>query len=93
MHHGDEVFITKSGKYYHYFDDDCPTSSSILKGKKDAQKVKEEEAKEMGLTLCKHCAKEYEEDMKERQGCAGASVLFIGAAVASVEFFAYVIGL
>ncbi|MBM6618752.1 hypothetical protein [Bacillus suaedaesalsae] len=33
MHRGDEVFITKSGKYYHYFDDDCPTTSSILKGK------------------------------------------------------------
>ncbi|GAA0482019.1 hypothetical protein GCM10008986_03520 [Salinibacillus aidingensis] len=78
MHHGDEVFITKSGKYYHYFDDDCPTTSSILKGKKQAKRVKEEDAKAMGLTLCKHCAKEYAEDKRERQGC-GAAVLFLAA--------------
>lgn len=94
MHRGDEVFITKSGKYYHYFDDDCPTSSSILKGKKQAQRIKEEEAKAKGYTLCRHCAKEYTEDLRERglrrnangqierQGCGAAILLFgVGAGI------------
>lgn len=83
MHQADEVFITKSGKYYHYFDDDCPTSSSILKGNKQAQKVKEEKAIQMGLTLCKHCAKEHEEDMRERQGCGAAAIFLIGLGILS----------
>ncbi|WP_164669364.1 hypothetical protein [Virgibacillus doumboii] len=84
MHQGDEVFVTKSGKYYHYFDDDCPTSSSIMKGKKQAKRVKEEETKAMGLTLCRHCAKEYAEDMRERQGCGAAAAFFVGLGVASI---------
>jgi DNA mismatch repair ATPase MutS len=78
MHQGDEVFITKSGKFYHYFDDDCPTTSRILRGTTQARKVKEEEAKQMGYTLCKHCAKEYAEDLRERQGCSSAAILFLG---------------
>ncbi|WP_182102728.1 hypothetical protein [Niallia taxi] len=94
MHRGDEVFITKSGKYYHYFDDDCPTSSSILKGKRQAQRIKEDEAKARGYSLCRHCAKEYNEDLRERglrrnangeierAGCGAAILLFgLGAGV------------
>lgn len=92
MHRGEDVFITKSGKYYHYMDDDCPTTSSILKGKKQAQRVKEGEAKQKGYTLCRHCAKEYAEDLRERGyrrnangeieriGC-GAAILFFGLGV------------
>jgi hypothetical protein len=77
MHQGDEVFVTKTGKYYHYFDDDCPTTSSILKGKKQAQKIKETEAIEKGYTLCRHCSKEYAEDLAERKGCSSAAILFL----------------
>lgn len=69
MHKGDEVYITKMGKFYHYFDDDCPTTSRILKGRTLARKVKEVEAKRMGYTLCRHCSKEYAEDLAERRGC------------------------
>ncbi|WLD91616.1 hypothetical protein [Alkalihalobacillus sp. AL-G] len=79
MHEGDEVFITKSGKYYHYFDDDCPTTSRILKGGTAAEKIKEEEAKKRGYSLCKHCAKEYAEDSAERKGCAASIFLFLSA--------------
>ncbi|HZG88120.1 hypothetical protein [Paenibacillus sp.] len=79
MHRGDEVYITRSGKYYHYFDDDCPTTSSILKGKVQATKIKEEEAKAKGYTLCRHCAKEYAEDLRERQGCTTAAILLLAA--------------
>lgn len=82
MHRGDELFVTKSGKYYHYMDDDCPITSSILKGKKQAQKIKESEAKEKGYILCRHCAKEYTEDLAERKGCA--SVLFVGIACGGI---------
>ncbi|WP_153729993.1 hypothetical protein [Salinibacillus xinjiangensis] len=90
MHQGDEVFVTKLGKYYHYMDDDCPTTSSILKGKKQAQKIKEEEAKARGLTLCKHCAKEYAEDLKERQGCGAATIFFLGV-VGTLPLFQFFI--
>lgn len=76
MHRGDEVFVTKSGKYYHYMDDDCPTTASILKGKIQAQRIKEADAQAQGYTLCRHCAKEYAEDLAERKGCA--SIIFFG---------------
>jgi hypothetical protein len=84
MHSGDEVYITKTGKYYHYFDDDCPTTSRILKGKTHARTVKEEEAINMGYKLCKHCSKEYEKDLAERKGCMAAVFLF-----SIVGIFAY----
>lgn len=32
MHKVDKVLITKTGKYYHYMDDDCPTTARILSG-------------------------------------------------------------
>lgn len=91
MHRGDEVFITKTGKYYHYMDDDCPTTSSILKGKKAARKIKEEEAKALGLTLCRHCAKEYAEDMRERKGCGAAALVFIGIGLSGLGIFNLII--
>jgi hypothetical protein len=84
LHQGDEVFITKTGKYYHYFDDDCPTTSRILKGKTQAQKIKETEAIEKGYSLCKHCSKEYAEDLAERKGCGSAAIIFIGIASSAV---------
>ncbi|MFC4558966.1 hypothetical protein ACFO3D_12260 [Virgibacillus kekensis] len=60
-----------------------------MKGKKEARKVKKEEAKAMGLTLCKHCAKEYAEDMRERQGCGTAVALFIGVGLSGFTIVAY----
>lgn len=83
MHQGDEVFITKTGKYYHYFDDDCPTTSRILKGRTQAEKIKESEAIEKGYTLCRHCSKEYAEDLAERQGCGSAAIIFISVAAST----------
>ncbi len=79
MHKGDEVYITRTGKFYHYFDDDCPTTARILKGKTPAQKIKEEEAINRGYTLCRHCSKEYAEDLAERQGCGTAALFFLVA--------------
>lgn len=90
MHQGDEVYITRTGKFYHYFDDDCPTTARILKGKTSARKIKEEEANKMGYTLCRHCAKEYAEDLAERKGCGTAAIFLIGAgigAISIVKFF------
>lgn len=81
MHTGDEVFITKTGKNYHYFDDDCPTTSRILKGRTTAQRIKETDAIAKGYTLCRHCAKEYKEDLAERKGCGTAALLFLGAGI------------
>jgi hypothetical protein len=77
MHSGDNVYITRTGKYYHYNDDDCPTTARILKGNMAAEKILETEAKERGYTLCRHCAKEYAEDMAERKGCGMAAILFL----------------
>lgn len=77
MHYGDKVFITKSGKTYHYKDDDCSVSSSIMKGKKAATEITEEEAKAQGYRLCKACAKEYAEDLAERKAAGCSLFLFI----------------
>lgn len=86
MHYGDKVFITRTGKTYHYKDDDCGVSSSIMKGKKAAIEITEEEAKAQGYRLCKACAKEYAEDLAERKamGCGCSLFLFVvgGAAIA-----------
>jgi hypothetical protein len=90
MHTGDEVYITRTGKYYHYFDDDCPTTSRILKGNMNATKILETEAIEKGYTLCRHCAKEYEEDMAERKGCGVAAVIFLAVGVTSYFITSYV---
>jgi DNA mismatch repair ATPase MutS len=81
MHSGDEVYVTKTGKFYHYFDDDCPTTSRILKGKTAARRIKEAEAIQMGYTLCRHCSKEYKEDLAERKGCGTAAILLIAAGI------------
>ena len=81
MHYGDEVYITRTGKYYHYFDDDCPTTSRILRGTTAARKVKEGDAKKMGYTLCRHCSKEYAEDLAERQGCGTATIFLLAAGI------------
>ncbi|KAA9023909.1 MutS N-terminal domain-containing protein [Niallia endozanthoxylica] len=89
MHHGDEVYITRTGKYYHYFDDDCPTTARILKGTTAARKVKEEEAKRMGYTLCRHCSKEYAEDLAERQGCGGVAMLLLAAGIGASSIFKF----
>ena len=73
---GDKVFITKTGKTYHYKDDDCGVTSSILKGKRPAMEISEEEAIERGYKLCLSCAKEYREDLAERKAM-GCSTVFI----------------
>jgi DNA mismatch repair ATPase MutS len=83
MHTGDEVYVTRTGKFYHHFDDDCPTTSRILKGKTSAKKVKEEEAIKMGYTLCKHCSKEYAEDLAERKGCGAAAFFFLTTGISA----------
>jgi hypothetical protein len=85
MHKGDEVYVTKTGKYYHYFDDDCPTTSRILKGATIAKRIKEEEAIKMGYSLCKHCSKEYAEDLAERQGCGSAAIIFLSIGIGSIS--------
>lgn len=57
------VYITKSGRSYHYTDDfDCPTVSRIVKGKTAASRIPVEEALSKGLTLCSHCERERQED-------------------------------
>ncbi|MEP9408609.1 hypothetical protein ABKP09_20020 [Peribacillus frigoritolerans] len=66
MHKGNLVYVLPGGKKYHYKDDDCSYSSSIMKGTKKAKQITEDEAKRRGLTLCKSCRKEYQEDLRER---------------------------
>lgn len=66
MHKGNHVYILPGGKRYHYKDDDCPQSSSIMNGNRSALSMTEDEAKRRGLTLCKSCRKEYLEDQRER---------------------------
>ena len=87
MHKGDEVYITRTGKFYHYFDDDCPTTSRILKGKTPARKIKEEEAIKRGYALCRHCAKEYAEDLAERRGCSTATIFFLATGIGASLIF------
>jgi hypothetical protein len=88
MHKGEFVYITKTGRFYHYTDDDCPVYSSIKKGKKQAKRITETEAKAKGLTLCRHCKKEYAEDMRERgrlpNGQNIGCLVFIAPIVAAV---------
>ncbi|MBM7602382.1 hypothetical protein JOC75_000352 [Metabacillus crassostreae] len=90
MHKGEEVFITKTGKFYHYIDDDCPTTSRILKGTTTAKTLKEEEALQQGYTLCKHCEKEYKADLADRKGCGSAAIMFIGVCVGFVHYLVVV---
>jgi hypothetical protein len=87
MHKGDEVYITRTGKFYHYFDDDCPTTARIIRGITPARKIKEEEAIKMGYTLCRHCSKEFAEDSAERQGCGTAAIFFIAAGISASSIF------
>lgn len=87
MHTGDEVYITRTGKYYHYFDDDCPTVSRIRRGTTAARIIKEEEAKQMGYTICSHCFKEYAEDLSERQGCGATAIFFLAAGIGASAIF------
>ncbi|MCM3584985.1 hypothetical protein M3182_04390 [Mesobacillus maritimus] len=89
MHKGDKVLITKAGKYYHYMDDDCPTTSRILSGRTAATKILETEAKRRGYTLCRHCAKEYAEDLAERKGCGTAAILFLTAGISAFSAWVF----
>lgn len=73
MYKGNNVFATKSGKTYHYMDDDCGVSSSIMKGRTQAEEIEESEAIERGLSLCRNCSKEYAEDRRERGGLPSGS--------------------
>ena len=66
MHRGNKVYVLPGRKSFHYTDDDCPVTSSILKGKKTAIVITENEARTQGYKLCIHCRKEYQEDRRER---------------------------
>lgn len=66
MHKGNRVYVLPGGKRYHLKDDDCSYSSSIMKGNRSALLMTEDEAKDRGLTLCKSCKKEYQEDLREQ---------------------------
>jgi len=87
VHRGPYVYVTKGSRTYHYTDDDCPVTSSILKGKKPFQRITEEQAQQMGLKLCRHCAKEYREDQVERQ--ANRFSVYLGAVIAVVMVIAF----
>lgn len=65
MHKGNKVFVLPSRPSYHYNDGDCPVTASILKRKKKADIVTEDQAKAAGLKLCIHCRREYEVDRIE----------------------------
>jgi len=67
MYHGPYVYVTKGSNIYHYTDDDCPVTTSIHKGRKFAEAITEEQALQMGLKLCRYCAKEYWEDQAKQE--------------------------
>ncbi|RBW67693.1 hypothetical protein [Bacillus taeanensis] len=92
MHSGDEVYITKTGKYYHYLDDSCLITARIVKGNMKSKKVLETEAQRLGYTLCRQCAKNMKEDTtlveKQKDNSKTAPLLLMEAGL-SFYLFSY----
>jgi hypothetical protein len=63
MHKGEKVYITKTGKYYHYLDESCLVTAKIVKGNMNSKIILETEAVKFGYTLCRQCAKKSKEEM------------------------------
>jgi hypothetical protein len=90
MHKGEEVYITKTGKYYHYLDDSCLVTARIGKGNMKCKKVLETEAVKLGYTLCRQCAKKMEETItaikEEKDEYVAAPLLFVNAGLSFCSF-------
>ncbi|SMO32726.1 hypothetical protein [Melghirimyces algeriensis] len=68
MHTGEYGWVTEHGETIHLKDDDCPVSSAIMKGDRKARQVHIETAREEGYQICRHCWKEFQEDLGELMG-------------------------